>query len=97
GQIMFPLHLTDALRASDVVRWQIVRVLKGQSVAEHSFNVALIALELADRLKVDRGEVLHYAILHDLPEVLTGDIPTPTKRVIGKDLLDNFERTVTFK
>jgi hypothetical protein len=49
----------------------------GQSVAEHSFNMASLAL----RLWPDCRKELLVAILeHDLGEVIAGDTPSPVKR-----------------
>ena len=41
--------------------------------------VAIYSLRLAYKYDVDTGEVLERAIVHDMEEVITGDIPTPTK------------------
>lgn len=83
------MTLRDLMRAQDVTRWQIVRCGKAQSIAEHSWAVGIIAQKLW--LKVTGGKVgeastdmelaaLAYAALwHDVPEVFTGDINTPTK------------------
>ncbi len=68
----------DLLGLADVERWGVVRTLRPQSVAEHSFAVAVIALEILDLLPVmegvDRGIVLEWALAHDAPETFTGDI-----------------------
>ena len=49
-----------------------------ESVADHSFRVALMAwmLAMSDEASVDPARVLLIALAHDLPEALTGD-PTP--------------------
>lgn len=92
------------MRMSSVKRWVIIEMSRAQSVAEHSFNVAVIANGLLDKLALDiigqgpstkfddsydewkegqlasmRADVLEWALMHDLPEVLTGDIPSPVK------------------
>lgn len=79
------MKLSDKLRAQYVQRWTTVHLTHRQSLAEHSFNVALIAMELSSIVFGDYDElfsnqVLYYAITHDLDEVITGDIPSPTKR-----------------
>jgi len=53
-----------------------------ESVAEHSFGVAVLALWLAEAHypHLDRGKVLRMALLHDFGEVYAGDI-TPTDGV----------------
>jgi putative hydrolase of HD superfamily len=47
-----------------------------ESVAEHSFGVALLALWLAqaDFPQLDAGKVLRMALLHDFGEIYAGDI-----------------------
>jgi putative hydrolase of HD superfamily len=47
-----------------------------ESVAEHSFLAAVIALTLADDLGVDAGALLRLVLVHDLPECdpAVGDI-----------------------
>ncbi|AFY58116.1 putative HD superfamily hydrolase [Rivularia sp. PCC 7116] len=53
-----------------------------ESVAEHSFCVALLALFLADQysIKVDSARVIKMALIHDLGEVYAGDF-TPTDNI----------------
>jgi len=51
-----------------------------QSVAEHSWGVALILKELCDRTRVDMPTALLFAALvHDAEEAYIGDMPAPTK------------------
>jgi 5'-deoxynucleotidase YfbR-like HD superfamily hydrolase len=95
------LTLKDAYRATDVHRWQIVKTQRQQSVAEHSFQVALIASRLCDLLEMSeeiRCRVVWYSLIHDLPEVLTGDLSTPLKRMLGDEAMNKlkaFEDTIT--
>lgn len=75
-----PLQLTDCLALSYVPRWSIIPQTHTQSVAEHSHRVAVIMLELADRLKLELPySLLVWALVHDGPEAWTGDIPGPFK------------------
>lgn len=81
----------EQLRACHVKRWHIVQTHRQQTLAEHSFAVAVIAGSLAasmgykgllhDRLRL---QLLQNALSHDLIEVRTGDIPTPFKRELEK-------------
>ncbi len=72
-----------ALDAQHVKRWSLVATTAESNVASHSFNVAVIAMAIRDQMKntidIDRRDVCYHALLHDIDEVFTGDIPTPTK------------------
>lgn len=83
------LTLEQKLRAAFVSRWHIVKTTHRQSVAEHSFAVAMIALFMweqccaytaSPRFAAGRHLILDKALHHDLLEVLTGDVPSPYKR-----------------
>lgn len=80
------MFLTDALALSHVPRWAIVRHSRLQSVADHSYRVAIIARELVRRLNwenregLDVSRLVWLALVHDLDESLTGDIPAPAKK-----------------
>lgn len=73
------LKINDILRASGVTRWHIVRTVKPQSLAEHTFDVVMIARAIAKLAGYDDAEITKAALLHDLDEIVTGDFPTPTK------------------
>jgi putative hydrolase of HD superfamily len=55
-----------------------------ESVADHSYGVALLALVYAERLGLDRGKAASIALLHDLAESVIGDI-TPADGVSARD------------
>jgi len=75
-----------------VPRWAIVRTSRTQSVAEHSYYVALYSRWiiravccikwLADN-DVGVDEVLDAALTHDIEESFTSDIPNPIKKYAG--------------
>lgn len=85
-------RLKDLLNLSHVPRWCITPVARQQSVAEHSFRVAAIIMELAERMcELGLGkqnslkfanECIRWAIVHDGPEAWTGDTPGPVKRLM---------------
>jgi putative hydrolase of HD superfamily len=48
-----------------------------ESVAEHSWRVALMAMLMADEFPgLDIGRVIRMCLVHDIGEAVTGDIPT---------------------
>ena len=66
-----------------VPRWVIIRSLRQQSVAEHSYYVAIYATYIAKLLHLrqeDINWITNYALTHDFEEMVSGDIPTPFKR-----------------
>lgn len=81
-------RLTDLLHLSHVPRWTITPMSRPQSVAEHSFRAAIIAVELYNRMPYKPDfpwwEVEAWALVHDGAECKTGDIPSPLKRILEK-------------
>jgi putative hydrolase of HD superfamily len=83
--------LAELMRLKSVPRigWLLRGVRDVESVAEHSFGVAVIAMVLADRARARGVEVnverlLRMALLHDLTESRTGDLPSTIKGYFDK-------------
>jgi putative hydrolase of HD superfamily len=59
--------------------WVMRGVPEAESVADHCFGVAFISLVLAEMEEhpLDIGKLLTIALLHDLPESIVGDLPSP--------------------
>jgi putative hydrolase of HD superfamily len=59
--------------------WVMRGVPEAESVADHSYGVAFIALLLAEMASeaVDKAKLLTIALLHDLPESVVSDLPSP--------------------
>ena len=68
--------LISTAKSKRVVRtgWKREGIKDPESVAEHSFQLSVMALTFADQLGVDREKLIKMAIIHDLGEVITGDI-----------------------
>lgn len=84
----------EMMRLKSVPRlgWLLRGVRDGESVAAHSYGVALIAMLIVDRarargLEVDGERVLRMALLHDLTEARTGDLPSTIKRYFPGEML----------
>lgn len=94
------LTLVEKLRSGHVKRWNIVRVAREQTIAEHMYRVWLITTELCGVLEVSgavKVTAAQWALVHDLPEVIIGDVPTPTKTAIKEKaptLLGDLERSI---
>jgi len=77
------------LLLSTVKRWIKIEMARDQSVAEHSYNVGVLALSLYDFMQgetphnsFDRVALMEWAPIHDLDEVETGDIPADFKNAV---------------
>jgi putative hydrolase of HD superfamily len=82
-----------ALKLLPRTGWLQRGVAAAESVADHSFGVALLALLVGDSVAgVDRGRLLAIALLHDLSEVLVGDLPASARRLIGAEVKREAER-----
>lgn len=105
---MKKLTVYDFLRAGHVKRWHIINTVNQQTVAEHSFLVAIIAMELYNEMVgVDPNDdnsikefnaLVMGAIFHDIAEIKLGDLPTPSKQLFkqfyGDDMFDKIEETI---
>jgi len=67
--------------------WVMRGVADAESVSDHSFGVAFIALVLAQYMDepIDTVKLLTMALLHDLPEAVLSDIPSPACLCLSRD------------
>jgi len=54
--------------------WLLHGITNVESIAEHSYSVTTIAYFLAEDLGCNSSRLIKMAIIHDLAEILTGDI-----------------------
>lgn len=96
---MNPRELLDALhvaeRLKDATRHCYTSNGRHESVAEHSWRMALMAYFLKDEFpEADMNRVIAMSLIHDLGEAFTGDIPTFVKtekdEVTEETLLDEW-------
>ena len=59
-----------------------------ESVADHSFALALLALFEGERRGLDVGRLLKLALIHDLEEAITGDLTPRSKNRLGAERVD---------
>jgi putative hydrolase of HD superfamily len=75
------------------IGWLQRGVPNAESVAEHTFGVAALALLIGDTIVgLDRGKLLAIAMLHDMAEALLSDLPASARRFIGVELKHDAER-----
>lgn len=65
-------HLKEQVRTG----WTLRGVKQPESVADHSWATALLCLVYAPEAGVDRSRAVEIAVVHDLAEAITGDVPT---------------------
>jgi putative hydrolase of HD superfamily len=68
-------QLIELLGLKDVTRagWQQVGIENPESVASHSWGMSALALGLCPK-NLDLGKVLSLGIVHDIPEIIVGDL-----------------------
>jgi putative hydrolase of HD superfamily len=73
AQLLALAHHMEALKHLPRTGWVDRGIGQPESVAAHSWRLALLAWLLADRLGLDAGRAMRLALVHDLPEAITGD------------------------
>jgi len=72
------------IRALDnIKRWLLYDTHNKQTVASHSFYVALLTKDICEEYGLSQEDTLEaiiYALYHDAPEAVTGDVPYSAKR-----------------
>ena len=72
-------------RQKYIKRWGLMRNTTTENLSEHANEVAVLThalCEIGNRLygkNYDSGKAVLLALYHDVPEVYTGDLPTPIK------------------
>ncbi|MEG0257273.1 MAG: 5'-deoxynucleotidase [Christensenella sp.] len=84
-------------RLKHIKRWGLMRNNTEENVAEHTYNVTLVAHALCIIKNVyfngdvDEKDVLAAALYHEAGEVITGDLPTPIK-YFDKDITQSYKK-----
>lgn len=84
-------------RMKYINRWGLMRNSRSENIAEHSLEVAIIThllCELRNRRfggNIDVSKAVMTAVYHDVPEIITGDLPTPVK-YYDPDIRDAYKR-----
>ena len=87
----------EFLRASHISRWGIVQTAVRQNIAEHMYRVWLLARDWGPIVELSPDQQFlaeRLALMHDLPEIRTGDAPTPHKTTELKAHLAQIEQRI---
>lgn len=80
-------------RSARVKRYHSEPVLHQQTVGEHTYGVLWFILMIANGRA--SAELLRAAVMHDMHEYITGDVPSPSKRLPGvKEVFDGLEADI---
>jgi len=77
------LRAAGRLKGLPRTGWLEAGVETPESVAEHSYRTAVLAVVLADLEGLDAGKAARMALLHDLAEAETGDLTPEQKGRLG--------------
>jgi len=90
-----PLKLVEFFSAMSAVdRFSQYRLINPESILEHTGMVAITTMMICKMIDADEDtelQALRHALCHDMDEILTGDIPMPTKYSSQsmKSMIDN--------
>lgn len=70
------VHFVEKLKNIKRSGWKRVKIPHPESVADHSFSVAMLAMTLASKAQINQEKAIKMALIHDLGEAITGDIVT---------------------
>jgi len=73
------LETAGTLKRIPRAGWVDVGIQQPESVADHTFRTSIACMIYADMEGLDQPKLLRMALIHDLPEAITGDL-TPTKK-----------------
>ena len=77
------LRKVGRLKTTKRKGWVLKGIEDAESVAEHSFRTAMLALVLSEKEGVDADKCVKMALIHDLAEAIAGDI-TPLDNLTKK-------------
>lgn len=83
----------------NIIRYNNISTVSNETLAEHMYFTTLMVVRSRRYLIIDEedyNKLLEYSVLHDVPELITGDFPHDLKQKEPrfKELLDPIEREV---
>ncbi len=89
GKLIEFFELANRLKTNKRTGWAERKIPACESIADHSFRLALMALVFAEKLGIDSARAVKMALVHDLAEAITGDIQ--------RDHIDDYENSLGIK
>ena len=70
--------IKETIKLKNVERagWKLKNINNTESVADHTFSLAILSMVFAQKLNLDVNKCVKMAVIHDTGEVYTGDIVT---------------------
>lgn len=81
-------QVTGRLKRTPRSGWVEVGIPQPESVADHLFRTAILCMIYADLEDLNQLKLLRMALIHDLPEAITGDLTPSKKTKVSKDRED---------
>lgn len=79
----------NKLKKNKRTGWVNRKIPFPESIADHSWRMALMAMVLGKELGINKDKAVKMALVHDLPEAITGDI--------SRDHIDDYKNTIGIK
>ena len=94
-RISLEAYLADVYQLKNVTRYNTRNILKKESVAEHSFYVALFCIKICNDYNLSKEieqQAITKALLHDMPEIELNDITHDVKEKLHlRKFLERYE------
>ena len=84
SQLVDFFHLAGKLKEEKRKGWVDRGVKDAESVSDHSYRMALMALVFSKRQSLDVCKCVKMSLVHDLPEAICGDVATRIKEELQK-------------
>jgi 5'-deoxynucleotidase YfbR-like HD superfamily hydrolase len=81
-------QLLEVRRAGDIKRYHLHRTIGEQTVASHSWGVAMLVYALCE---APSANLIKAVLCHDIAERAVGDIPSPVKKLLTKEAKDSLD------
>jgi 5'-deoxynucleotidase len=95
--LMQTTFLAMLFRMRYIGRWSLMHNTQGENLSQHTAECAFLVHFLAHVGNIycgksyDADKLCAYALYHDAPEILTGDLPTPIK-YFSDDMRDTYRQ-----